>query len=291
MRGGGASVVDPFLTLTPNYDVGDGSRAHYNTIGAQVALIDPRPVPGERSEAIIIRGQSTASNWGGGTSYVALSSRSHMGNPFNGAVYPARDPMFFCDGVLGTPISALGDQRIALGLVERVLVINTAWGTSSSLQQADTSGQLWKSYLVAVNFLLAHGWKQSQIKEMFIHGEKDAESAIANPSLWAANYVTNINTIAANKATLGLTFPMWISRCTFPYGSWVTSDPNSALWTPGAAATAIRGAQLSVVNGTTIRQGFDTDTIRGSSGRGVGAHWATQAERILVAAGHAAAIA
>ena len=234
-------------------------------------------------------GQSTTSNWGSGVQYVSPNANSHMGNPVDGRVYPARDPSFFCDGsnpvtrAGTTPVSALGDARIALGVVQRALVVNCAWGSSNSTQWADPNGQLFKSFLVAWNFLLAHGWSPSQIKHLHSQGEADAAVGTSQATMTA-----NINAIASNKNVLGITAPMWVSRCTFPYGGWDTTNPNSAFWTPGAVAIGIRNAQLAVVNGSTIRQGFDTDTIRGSSGRGTGAHWAAQSEIIAVANGQAA---
>lgn len=279
----GGSPIDPYATLTASYNPGDGSRPRYNTIGAQVAVIDPRPLSSEVSAAYIITGQSTASNWGSGTSYVASSARSHMGNPFTGAVYPARDPMFFCDGTGASPFSALGDQVIALGAIARTLVVNCAFGTTSSAQWASATGQEFKGFLVAWNFLLAHGWAPSQIKHLHQQGEFDANAGTSQATMLA-----NIQAIASNKSTLGITAPMWVSRTTFNNGGWVTTDPNSANWTPGAAATLIRNAQLAAVNGSTIRQGPDTDLIRGSTGRGTSTHWAVQSECISIAAAWAA---
>jgi hypothetical protein len=283
----GGSPVDPAATLTASYNPGDGSRPRFNTVGAQVEVVNPRPVAGEVSEALILTGQSTIANWGSGTAYVASSSKSHMGNPLNGRVYPARDSMFFCDGTGSGPGSALGDQRIALGVVQRVLVVNASFGSTTSAQWADATGQPFLGFLVAWNFLLAHGWSPSQIKHIHQQGEADANAGTSQATMLA-----NIQAIASNKTVLGITSPMWVSQTTFPYGGWDTSNPNAALWTPGAAAILIRNAQLAAVNGTTIRQGPDTDLIRGYvGGRGTGAHWGSQAECIACAAAWATAVA
>jgi hypothetical protein len=49
------------------------------------------------------------------------------------------------------------------------------------------------------------------------------------------------------------------------------TNPNPALWKSGSAATAIRSAQVDCVNGLTMLQRPDSDTVRGSGPR-TGAH-------------------
>lgn len=261
-------AFDPFAFFATSFDPGDGLRPRYNTIGARVPVF-PRPVAGERTLGIIVSGQSTISNWGNGTLYTASSSRSHQANIMDGRVYPMADPVFGCDGTTATPASMIGDKLIALGKYDRVTIANVAFGSTSSAQWMDRWNNLGQGLRMAAALLAAHGYET--VKHIHQQGEADAASGVSQATMLA-----NLLELASWTKTAGIAAPLYVSQTTFNYGGWVTTNPDPALWTPGAAATLIRNAQAAFPNGGTRLAGPDTDAIRGAAYRS-GAHWSTQA--------------
>jgi hypothetical protein len=108
MRGISGTASDPALGFPSTYNAGDGVRSRYNTLGS-LTPVWPRPLVSERTLGIIGTGQSTASNFGNGTLYVASSARSHQINIMDGLVYPMADPTLGADGTGSSPFSMIGD--------------------------------------------------------------------------------------------------------------------------------------------------------------------------------------
>jgi hypothetical protein len=279
MRASG-TASDPAIGLASSFDPGDGLRPRYNTLGA-LKPVWPRPVAGERTLGVSVGGQSTIADWSSGALYTALSARSHQANILDGRVYPMADPVFGCDGTGGSPSSALGDLLIALGKYDRVTVANAAFGSTTSAQWANSTAQPAQGLKAAWALLKAHGY--TNIVHIHQQGEADASAGTSQATMLA-----NIQALDLWRRAYGINCPMYVSKTTFPFGGWVTSDPNPVNWTPGAAATLIRNAQAAAVNGTTILAGPDTDLIRGSAYGRTSAHPTLQAGPLAIAAQWAA---
>lgn len=276
------TASDPAVGFPSSFNPGDGLRPRYNTIGSLTPVF-PRPVAGERTLGVLISGQSTIANWSSGTLYTASSPRSHQVNIFDGYVYPMADSVFSCDGTGGSPSSGIGDALITtLGKYDRVTVANVAFGSTSSTQWADGTGNLAQGLKIAWSLLKAHGY--TNIKHIHQQGEADA-----NVGTSQATMLANLQALDSWRRGYGINCPMYVSQTTFSYGGWTTTDPDPTLWTPGAAAILIRNAQAAVVDGVNVFAGPDTDLTRGAAYR-TGAHWSTQAGALACAAQWAAVL-
>lgn len=275
MRGGGAAA-DPGVGFATSFDPGDGLRPRYNTLGA-LTPVYPRPFPTEHALGIIYTGQSVAANFSTGALYTASSARSLQLNIMDGRVYAMADPTFDCDGTGGSPGSAIGDSLIP-GKRDRVCLANVSFGSTTSAQWANGANNLSQGFKMALAGLRAHGY--TDIVHFHQQGEADANNGTSQATMLA-----NLQAFDFWRRNAGASrVPMYVSQSTFPFGGWVTTDPNPVLWTPGAAATLIRNAQVAAVNGSTILAGPDCDLIRGAAyGRNAVAHPTLQAGPVAMA--------
>jgi hypothetical protein len=238
MRRAIRSSPDPF-TLS----VEDQARAFRDLTGK--TLVHPSLVAGEVTAVLYVGGQSKADNVILSDSYSVVSSRNHNLNIYNGGVYASAGKLLGNgDDDGGSYVTRLADALIAAGPIERVVLVPFCVG-GQSITQFITTGTYAQRIPVAVRRVAALGLNAAA--HTFILWDQGETDAVAGMS--AATYTGHLQTLRAAFTAAGTSAPMIVAL--------------TALH-PSASAgnqTAIRTGQTNAVNGTTILQGPDLDTI------------------------------
>jgi hypothetical protein len=188
-------------------------------------------------------------------------------NPFDGQLYVAKDPQLgtsWNPTGPGTMAFRIADTLITNNKFDRVILVMLAiggsasysWGLGTGFGQGYNAGALYtrpctamarlkaKGIVPGVNVTFAVDWGQ---------GETDAGQGVSQ-----SDHQTNLNQMISKLQSCG-----FVGRFFIKLESWVGGLV--------AGSAAVRAAQAAVVNGTTVFQGGDMDTIS-NTGRVDGTH-------------------
>jgi hypothetical protein len=178
-------------------------------------------------------------------------------NIFDGGVYAAQDPLLGTSkySAGGCWLSRFADKLIGQAKYDRIIIVPIGIG-STSVSQWAAGGVFNRRILVAARRCEALGYGVAAF--LWAQGETDHGMA-------QATYSTALQSVIATPRAGGFNAPWLIGKSTY---------------TQGVTDTAVRSALASVVNGTDIFAGADTDDI-GSTYRHDNTHYnATGADTV-----------
>lgn len=211
-------------------------------------VADQGLVPGESTAVLIYIGDSTGGN-SVPFSYSVVSSKNHQMGLYNGAIYPMAGTML---GANVAPAGAthygarLGDGLLASLLFDRVIGISCGIG-GTIFSRFAVGGDLNHRIGVCARRLNDRGLLAADFVAVLLQmGPNDTNAGTSQGACEDA-----IESIAATFATefaryVGSTVPFFVAR-------------RSRF--AGSTGSAVRAAQLNVVNGTTIFAGPDNDGV------------------------------
>lgn len=240
------SAPDPFPlddTIAPGHNATAGLTARSLTID-----------PTKKTLILITSGQSLMCN----TSPTAYSPTNGTVidnfNIYDGAAYPVSGALLGCSNVI--PVGLLGPGNISgriadkiIATMDRVIIVPIGIGGTSVADW--TTGHLANRMAVTMRRLAARGITPSTTGVTFVQvwGQGESDGAFGTTqSAYQAGFMTHMANCTA-AGFVGKTFvnlETLIHNITYP---------------------VIRAAQAAVVNGTTILQGGDLDTLTGGTNR------------------------
>jgi hypothetical protein len=192
---------------------------------------------------LFILGQSNAGNYG--RSRYTPTGEVYNFDVLNGRCYKAQDPLLGATGNEGSPWGILGDEMIAHGLAQRVLLAPIAVGGTNILAWVD--GKRTARLVYAAKVLRTARLLPTAI--LWHQGESDAGNHVATEP-----YVAMFNRLVSLIRSNGLSAPIFVAVATYC---------NERAPEPGTLYAPIRKAQQMVVNQAKgIYAGPDTDQIR-----------------------------
>jgi hypothetical protein len=233
----------------------NGLTANVTTTG--LTLRSPALVPGQRTLTLITIGQSNSANHQGDSPYLFdfTASNVDMVHMRDGRVFQAKEPLLGADGTMSNYISRVANDLVVAGDVDRVILMCCGAG-GTYMREHDpvfvrvnpSDGPYHPHLTNAVSRAKSMGLLTTPKSACVImtQGESDAQIATTQAAWEQALY-----RIRASIDTLGFPGPIFVNKAT-----WVNGLPSNS--------AAIRAAQAGVVNGTTIRAGFDMDTLDNS---------------------------
>jgi len=205
----------------------------------------------ETNVVVILAGQSLAANTSGTYSAPTNASAINNVNIYDGASYPPAANLLGCtNSAIGTGNvgTYLADQIINAGKAQRVWLVPIAVGGTSVADWA--TGNLSGRIGVTMRRLASRGITPSTTNTSFIfvwmQGEQDASLGTSS-----AAYQASFATIVSALTGAGFSGRIFVNLETYS----------------GSTNATIRAAQAAVVNGTTIFQGGDIDTLTGGTNR------------------------
>lgn len=223
----------------------------------------PKLRVGENTGVFIVTGQSLAGSTAEGFYTPTNATKVDQINPLTGEMLVAVDPLASGTAAIlstqrATPFLRVADQLVAAGKYDRVILIPCArGGTTIAMWDAELFVHVVNAYRRALALgipITAVLWQQ---------GETDTVASTTQ-----AAYVASFNSMRAKVVAAGCVAPWLLAKSTYVPGG-VTSAP-------------VRAAIASLVNGSSLFAGPDTDSL-GSGYRYDDQHWN--------AAGNAAAAA
>jgi hypothetical protein len=241
---GGGSTIDPYI-LNDNTATILASPIYKNFLG-KTQVQPPGPVGGQSTAVILALGQSNITNWHNAI-YTPTNALVHQIYIYNGGVYSLADPVVGIDGppTQGTLLGRLGDKLINASKYARVVFVPIGVGGSSVTDWAVGGGL---NHRIGVGVARAKSLGFTFTHIMWMQGEVDSVNAMPQ-----ATYTTNLNSVISTVTGLGVTATFWIALETWENGGLP------------AGSAAIRAAQAAPVNGTTVKQGPDLDTLDGTN--------------------------
>lgn len=253
------STADPYVfeELPVGSTTGDVGMTSYVDIDHKTQ-VSPALVPGQSTAVFLTAGQSLGMNCvcsapNSGVLYTPTNTLVQNMNIYNGGVYKAVDPLLGNDNTLGggTWQSRLGDKLITAGTYERVIFVPISIGGTIVSQWA-AGGPLNQRLVVAVKRILAVNLPLTAF--LWCQGETDATLGTSQGSYY--NSLTSvINTVKSLTST----------KFIIPTETWDDGGKPTG-------SSAVRAAQIQVVDNVTVFQGPDPDTL-GNSYRFNGTHW------------------
>jgi hypothetical protein len=245
------SLPDPFklkeIPSTFNGQLWNGNQAYSDTNGR---------TPGsqtldltKRNLIIICAGQSLRINQTP-TAFVPtnLAKISHL-NILDGAVYPYLEPLLGCSYAGSTPGFGVGfmmgrvaDDILSADLADHVMLVPVAIGGARIIEYA--TGFCSNRIPVAMARLKARGFTaQKNLKIITEYGQGETDNTNGTTQ---ANYVASGNTMIELASNAGFNGPWFIAQESM-FG--------------GVTASAVTAAQMSLINGTTVFQSGNLDTL------------------------------
>lgn len=236
---GAGTPLDPYSTL-------DLDPTHRPWQGGEAGLVglirrSPRIQTGVSACALIIAGQSNGANHMGGTYNVFYDTQVDVLNFRDGGIYPVTTPIVGASGIDGQWLGRLGDILVDNGHYDRVILVPVAVGNTSVSDWSD--GNVRNNIITAVRRCRALGLPP---RVLWQQGENDTATSQSD---YAAR-LTRV--ISRSQIDGGPTIPWLLGRSTYNAG--------------GPIAT-VRAAIASLVNGVSIFDGADTDTLTGTTYR------------------------
>ncbi len=212
-----------------------------------------------RHAVLFTFGQSNAANEGRDR-YLAGDAVANF-NPFDGKCYIAQDPLLGAYGPAGSVWGRVGDQLIAEGLFDRVLIIAIGVG-GSSIARWTQEGDLNTRIGFALDGLARHGIEPTHI--LWHQGEADRALGTAR-----AAYVDAFGSIVDTFRNRGVVAPLYPAIATYCYMFDLAHMDDYAEETK-----AIRAAQQSLPDEFAgVLPGPDPDQITGPAYRHDNCHF------------------
>jgi hypothetical protein len=219
----------------------------------------PCPPPTARTAIILAIGQSNIANYG--AVRVATRHPKAVLGYFDGKCYVAGSPMLGASGDGGEFLTLLADRLIDDDVYRSVIVVPSGiGGTAIALWQRN--GQL-NNMLVHTLKGLPPGYKVTQV--LWQQGESDF--LLATPP---ADYVASFRSLVDVLAENGVDAPLYISIST-KCGPWTASNP-------------IAEAQRSLIDGSRVFLGVDSDGLLRAKDRFDDCHLSESGQRKTAAA-------
>jgi hypothetical protein len=199
-------------------------------------------VGGQSTAIIPILGQSLVAN-NGVSNFNPGAALVQQINPYDGVVYRAQDPILGASGTAGSMVSRIGNDLVAAGIFQRVILIPVAIGGTSVAQWS--SGVL--NHRLRVAILRA---RQQEYTITFFIWDQGQGDLGTTKAAWIASFYGLIDTALG----MGVTAPWFVAKDTFSSGS-VNSPVQEAqtdLW-----GTTYRGVN--------IHAGADIDSLTGAN--------------------------
>lgn len=195
----------------------------------------------QSTEVLLCWGQSQGSNVASTAHTVANAGHVFNVSLDNGAVYRAADPLLSCAKSGACVYTILGDTRVTNGHCTNSLLLPLNIG-SSPLSAWQAGGVLAHRIGAACTRLLNLGVTPAQTKILSMIGESDHQLGTAQADIEAG-----YQSVRALFDYYGFSASaMWV-----PLESWYS----------GTSSATVRAAQAAVVDGSTILQGPDFDTM------------------------------
>lgn len=242
------TLLDP--SVPPEYPGQPG----YRVIAGRTQY-SPALASGQSTGVFVCAGQSLMSNFTN-SGYTAASSLAQQMNVYDGGVYSCVDPAPGNDYTGGSIIGRVADKLISGSVFSRVIMVPVAVGGTRSSAWDPNGGILWGRILSAFLRLKSAGLVANGF--MWEQGQSDVANGVTE-----ATHAATLGRIMAGVIAVSPTTKCFVAKSTFP-----GTD------TGGQTATQIRAACASVVNGTTIFAGPDSDTL-GAGYRYDGTHFGT----------------
>jgi hypothetical protein len=255
MIGAAPSAGDPLWLPDPGKQYGFNTGTWCDT--SNTIQKSPVLVGGQNTVLLICYGQSLLGNHNT-DGYASVSALNQQFNINDGGVYVCANPMLggtynLTPGGPFTPVSPssylvrLGDKLIADGYCARVIIANVSVGGTAIAYWAP--GGIFNPRLTVVAKRLAQqGLVPANLYKTFILQHQGENHDAVTPAAYAASTQSAIATITGS--------PGFASAKAFV---------ALASWFLGTTDTNIRTGQTNAVNGTSIFQGPDLDTLDGTN--------------------------
>lgn len=249
---------DPYaLHISPN--VAGPTHDPYTSLTGKVAS-SLTINPAERTAVVLVIGQSTASNENGALHTPTNTTKVDNLNVYNGLMYQGKDPWLGCAGEIGSWLGRFADKAINAGMFARVIIEPVgiggepprAWNRTGMYHHRAMIG------LKRLKNLLGPSPSANTFPMVFWMLQGDVDATGDGYVTTYANYVDDFGQVHSLMAGLGINWPWYVSLTT---RAMDVTQPTH------------RQAQTDVCNGTTIRQGPDTDTIPTGADRPDGIHF------------------
>lgn len=261
--GRAVTLPDPFAVNETNPLSQNGYR---KTTGLTPVKFTPNPA--QKTLILFIQGQSIWTNLLQNL-YVPSTNVLQL-NIYDGAFYQISDKMLgnTDEGPSwgsGNIAARLGDLFVTNGIFDKVVIMNFAYG-GTSIVDWSSSGTLFDRMPVAMERLAQNGITAATtgVTFAFLHGQGETDN-LAGMS--QATFQSNLVSILSRLSGIG-----FIGRKFIPLETWYNGVPS----------TPIRAAQAAVVDGVTIFQGGDLDTLDNTHRRD-GTHFYADADAAAVA--------
>jgi hypothetical protein len=182
-------------------------------------------------------------------------------NIYDGALYSIGGPLLGSSYVAalgpGNITARLADLLVANGKFNRVIVVSTAIGSTTASMWGDATGDLYPRLQVAMARLASRGTVPGM-------------PGVTFACIWGLGETDNhIGTSQAAFTASGKSFLLKLQSTGFTGRIFIPRES----WILGAASNAIRAAQASLLNGTTVFPGGNFDSLNAASRQGDNTHW------------------
>lgn len=234
------SISDPYY-LIPLIE----SVTKKSTIGKTPS--NPRLVGGQRNDIFLVFGQSRSSCYGTGTYTPTNTTKIDNLNLWDGGMYQGADPFLGCGGLGGSWMGQLADGRITNNKADRVIFIPFGYG-GSQIANWEPGGILHAIVPAAIKRTFALGLTPTAV--LWQQGESDTATSSAT---WQASFAA----LKASVVGYGVSAPWFVAKSTM-----LSNVVNPV----------IQGAQVAVVNGSSVYAGPDIDQFTGVTNLADGTH-------------------
>ncbi len=218
-------------------DVDDVTSCGVSKADRLAVSCSPFTTRNPRNAILFTFGQSNSANFGE-TRYTATQNVLNF-NIHDGKCYPSADPLFGADGDGGSVWGRLGDQLVASGAFDRVLIIPFGIG-GTSLREWTTGGRLHPRVQYAAQQLQLAGIAPTHV--LWHQGEDDARAGTSS-----SDYINMFTALVKALRDYGITAPVF---------------PAVASICDSLGSDAIRSAQRALPEHIAgVHAGPDTDSL------------------------------
>lgn len=240
------------LLREPECNVDDVTRCGLSHADREAVSCAPFTTANPRHAVLLAFGQSNSSNYGE-TRYSAGNKVANF-NLHDGKCYRAEDPLLGADGTGGSVWGRLGDELVASGAFDQVLVVSFGIG-ATTLGEWTTGGRLHPRVEYAARQLAAANIEATHV--LWHQGEDDVRKGTSSE-----DYIAMFAALVASLRGYGIEAPV------FPAVATICEDLGS---------DTLRAAQRALprrING--VYPGADTDSLSDMSDRHDFCHFSDQ---------------
>lgn len=246
LAGDGPSTIDPYqIIITDILPNGPAAPVGPNVAPSTSQSLDLT----KKNLVIIVAGQSNLGNPAPSAYSPTNGSSLFNFNIWDGAIYPAADPLVGCNSVkIGNPALRLADSIVTAALFDRVYLVPIAIG-GTTVAQWD-SGPLNNFFKITFMRLAQRGIVAgANVTIVVIWGQGESDNLAGTSQ---ANYTTGITDVINQTRQAGFTGSFYVAEQT---------------WNSGTSSTAVQNSQLAIVNHPSgIYAGPVADALIGTCG-------------------------